>query len=142
MMFCALGHSDACHIIMDAADAGKVDLKWEFKDDHGRNIVWYAAYGSVDDRTPVLKRALLNKAENNTPDEFGVTPLMAAFRNGDWKSVSILMNKPFTYKENLRKNPEYKEPVEEKESLLTRMSSMSSMVTETTVHGGAQTRSK
>lgn len=86
-------------------------------DKYNRNLAFYAAYGCVDTRLDVLKAVLERGADPHCADTNGVTPLLAAARNGDERSVMVLMNKAFTPKALHRPNPKYVKPKGKKMTL-------------------------
>lgn len=106
MMMTALGHAQAAVCLINS---GKT-IDYKLKDIFDRGIVWYAAYACDHDRTAILKAALKQGADANSPDKFGVTPILAAARSGSANSVALLMNKNFTYCTPTVANPKYRHP--------------------------------
>jgi hypothetical protein len=127
MLFTALGNSSAVMVLLNAGGI-KVDLS--VVDKYNRNIVFYAAYACVADRSRVLAAVLERGADPRVVDTAGVTPLLAAARNGDEHSVMLLMNKKFTPLDRRVENPGWKAPKKqrsekkEKQSLVERAKKM------------------
>lgn len=111
LIMTAVGHTNAATKLLNS-DKLKCDLT--VADVHGRNIVWYASYACVADRSKILAAVLERGADATVSDKAGVTPLLAACRNGDEKSAMILLNKPFTPQNRRVDNPDYVNPIKKK----------------------------
>ena len=79
-------------------------------DKYNRNIAFYASYACHEDRSWILRKVLELNANPRCPDVFGVTPLIAACRNGDANTVSILINKDYRFQNMTVPNPNYTKP--------------------------------
>lgn len=111
LILTAIGHTRATMLLLED-DSVKVDLS--VVDKFNRNIAFYAAYASVADRSAILAAVLERGADPLIVDTAGVTPLLAAARNGDEQSVMLLMNKAFTPLDRRVENPDWVPPKKQK----------------------------
>lgn len=121
MLCVALGHTDAAMAILNENRDSGLALDLTLQDSQTRTLVFYASYCCLDDRSPVLKRLLEMGADATASDSFGVTPFLAAARNGDAVSAALLINKPFAFKTPSIPNPDYVKPEKKKKKRLSAM---------------------
>eukprot|EP00041_Stephanoeca_diplocostata_P006162 m.77641 g.77641 ORF g.77641 m.77641 type:complete len:1596 (+) comp16204_c0_seq5:127-4914(+) len=107
----ALGHVDACIYLIDQVkEKGLKPVDLSSVDVYHRNAAFYAAYGCTLDRTRLLKRILEAGGDPRVCDSQGANCLLAAARNGDDKTMMILLNKPFTPFDRTVRNRQYEKP--------------------------------